>query len=335
MQLGIDTESFHLLFQNNQMDIFSFIDEAKQLGYQGVMINLVEKKNLTQGLGALGIFEENHVRTVGSYLKERNMFVELADRGTSLKQLRRLFQVADWIGAKTVRTFIQSGNYSHTNLAGSYHSADYITAIKNIKTILPELEKQNLSLCIENHELETGEEIRKLLTQINHPLVGALFDSGNSMMVSEEPIHALEAMLPFIKSTHIKDHIVCKQNGHPFVCGVPLGKGNVDLDSIIKKLCEQTKLSHLILEMCFPYASSFSRIPDSESDLFRKTTFQVRDIPYRDTNYPLENYYTYDGKYLEELIFSQKLAVAESTKKLKSLLKKYDTDTTTLQERRL
>ena len=27
MQLGIDTESFHLAFQNKQMDIFSFIDE--------------------------------------------------------------------------------------------------------------------------------------------------------------------------------------------------------------------------------------------------------------------------------------------------------------------
>lgn len=87
MELGIDTESFHLAFQNKQMNIFSFIDEAVRLGYQGVMINLVEKKNLTQGLGALGSFDEAHIKKVGAYLKERDLFVELADRGTSLHPL--------------------------------------------------------------------------------------------------------------------------------------------------------------------------------------------------------------------------------------------------------
>ena len=327
MQLGIDTESFHLAFQNKQMDIFSFIDEALRLGYQGVMINLVEKKNLTQGLGALGAFDEAHIKRVGAYLKERDMFVELADRGTSKRQLRRLFHVADLIGATTVRTFVQSGNYTHNHLSGSYHSSDYTSAIKNILSVLPELEQQNLTLCLENHELETGAQIRSLIEQIHHPLVGALFDTGNSMMVSEEPLHALNELLPYIQSTHIKDHIVCRQNGKLFICGVPIGHGNIDLDSIIKKLCNKTQLSHLILEMCFPYANTFSQFPASMTDLLSQNTFRLEDFPYIDSEYPLENYYTYDGKHLEELIDIQKQAVAESTRALKYLLKQYDNAT--------
>lgn len=330
MELGIDTESFHLAFQNKQMDIFSFIDEAVRLGYQGVMINLVEKKNLTQGLGALGSFDETHIKKVGTYLKERDLFVELADRGTSKRQLRRLFHVADLIGATTVRTFVQSGDYTHNNLSGSYHSEEYVNAINNIRTILPELEAQNLTLCVENHELETGSQLRSLIEQIHHPLVGALFDTGNSMMVSEEPLHALDELLPYIRSTHIKDHIVCKQHGTPFICGVPIGHGNIDLDSIIKKLCHKTQLSHLILEMCFPYANTFSRFPDSMTDLLNQKTFQLSDFPYIDPNYPLENYYTYNGKHLEELIAIQKQAVEESTLTLKHLLKQYDNTTISL-----
>ena len=124
--------------------------------------------------------------------------------------------------------------------------------------------------------------------------------------------------------------ILANNNGTPFICGVPIGHGNVDLDSIIKKLCHKTQLSHLILEMCFPYANTFSRFPESMPNLLNQKTFQLSDFPYVDPNYPLENYYTYNGKHLEELIVIQKQSVEESTRTLKHLLKQYDNPTISL-----
>lgn len=82
--------------------------------------------------------------------------------------------------------------------------------------------------------------------------------------------------------------------------------------------------------MCFPYANTFSQFPNSLTNLLNQKTFQLSDFPYIDSKYPLENYYTYDGKHLEELITLQKQSVEESTRTLKHLLKQYDNTTISL-----
>ena len=42
LKLGLDTESLHLWFQNKRMDIFGFIEKAHELGFDGVMINILK-----------------------------------------------------------------------------------------------------------------------------------------------------------------------------------------------------------------------------------------------------------------------------------------------------
>lgn len=36
MKLGLETESYHLFFQQGMMDIFDFIDKTSELGLDGV-----------------------------------------------------------------------------------------------------------------------------------------------------------------------------------------------------------------------------------------------------------------------------------------------------------
>ena len=38
MKLGLETESYHLFFQQGMMDIFDFIDKTSELGLDGVWI---------------------------------------------------------------------------------------------------------------------------------------------------------------------------------------------------------------------------------------------------------------------------------------------------------
>ena len=64
-------------------------------------------------------------------------------------------------------------------------------------------------------------------------------------MVGEDPMVALDAMLPYIKTVHIKEHAVIEHNGRIWIQGLPFGEGflpiieQTDLiyDSGLRRFC--------------------------------------------------------------------------------------------------
>ena len=56
IKIGLDTESLHLWFQNKRMDIFGFIEKAHELGFDGVMINILKDYNLDPEWGSNSTF---------------------------------------------------------------------------------------------------------------------------------------------------------------------------------------------------------------------------------------------------------------------------------------
>ena len=69
------------------------------------------------------------------------------------------------------------------------------------------------------------EAVAKMLGRVDHPRIRALYDYGNSQMVGEEPMDALEAMIEYISSVHVKDHVVLTLNNQDVIQGVPMGQG--------------------------------------------------------------------------------------------------------------
>jgi hypothetical protein len=57
------------------------------------------------------------------------------------------------------------------------------------------------------------------------------------MMVAEQPETALEAMLPFIRSVHLKDH-ACRRHpdGTVEILGVPIGSGVLPIADLTRRL---------------------------------------------------------------------------------------------------
>lgn len=56
------------------------------------------------------------------------------------------------------------------------------------------------------------------------------------MMAYEDPIKACKDMAKYTFSTHYKDHIVFIEEGVEYVCGVPLGEGNLDIKTCVEIL---------------------------------------------------------------------------------------------------
>ena len=92
-------------------------------------------------------------------------------------------------------------------------------------------------MLLENHEDLTGAEVARIVAEVDQAAVGALFDYGNSMMVGEDPLAALDAVLPHVRSAHLKDHAcVAGPADAPWVLGVPIGSGVLPIAELTRRL---------------------------------------------------------------------------------------------------
>lgn len=78
------------------------------------------------------------------------------------------------------------------------------------------------------------------------------------MMTYEEPIKACENMAKHTFSTHCKDHIVFIEDDTKYVCGVPLGEGNLNIKTCVGIL-KQAGLDCINVEQCYTYCATFKR----------------------------------------------------------------------------
>lgn len=340
LKLGLETESLHLLFQNKRIDIFEFIEIAHKLGLDGVQINVIKDYNLDEKWGALGSNDPSFLKKVKDLLNKYGMYVEIDMRSLEYHRVEEVLKVASFLGADIVRSYIpikpleknlniklgSEGAYDFAKIRYDFDPKSFDTGIEMIKKIIPLLKKYRIKLALENHEYETSTELVETVKKINSPWVGLLFDFGNSMMAWEDPVVACKNMAPYTLSTHFKDHIVIKDSKEKdefFVCGVPIGKGNLPLEECFKILMDKSTIQRINIESCYPYCAQFKRsIGTGGVSKLGLGAFKIEKAPY-DTNtiHPLQYYYPHEvsKELLEKMIIDQFENLKKSVEFLKKL----------------
>ena len=321
MKIGLDTESCHLLFHNGVIDIFGFIRKAAELKLDGVMINIIggmdgdNEKYIHPDWGCLGGAEPEHLDKVKKELQKNNMYAEVAMRGIDPDKISRAIEVTGRIGGDLLRTYCCFGKYDPASLK---------QAPENFKKIVPLLKKYRIKFAIENHEEETSEEIIDIIKKVNSPWVGSHCDIGNSMMAWEDPARAVENLAPYAFTSHFKDHIIIKDNNEYKVCGVPLGKGNIDIDECFRLLFEKSTLCRINIEQTYPFLSVFKRERGtggvSETG---EGAFKVEKAVFDFKEHTPDSYYFPSEEYLEDVIEAQKNGLVESVSHMKKIRDKY------------
>jgi len=108
---------------------------------------------------------------------------------------------------------------------------------------LADLKSPAMSAGVELH-LETDLEpalFRRLLDDINSPVVRANFDIGNSASLGYDPVVELHALAPYLGSVHVKDRVLGGGT-------VPLGTGNADFPTCFKMIRDAGFNRHFILQ---------------------------------------------------------------------------------------
>lgn len=344
LKIGLETESYHLLFQHKKMDIFSFIEKAHEYGLDGVQINVIKDYNLDENWGALGGNSIEHLQKVKDLTTKYGMYTEIDMRGLEYDRVEEVLKVASFIGADIIRTYIpivlsekqkseiigSQGGFDFAKIACDFDTSCYDEAIEKINKLVPLLKKYRIKLALENHEYETSTELVNVITAINSPWVGLHYDFGNSMMVWEEPTVAAKNMAPYTFTTHFKDHIIIEDKNEKYgyvVCGIPAGEGNIDLEECFNILMDNSSLTRINIEMCYPYCAQFKRSPGCGGVTeVGKGAFKVEKAPYNTEEIrPLQYYYPHEvsEKYLELMMKDQIAGIEKNINYLKKLRENY------------
>lgn len=232
---------YHYLHQSG-FDVFAFLDIAAADGFTGVSIN-ANGPNYRQLTGT----SDDHFRAVRRRLKERKLRCDLETSDTAPDHMERLLDVCLAVGAEQLRTYMRhSGTVCET----------IEQTIADLRVVAKLAEQAGVRVLLENHEDFTGPELAEILGRVDHPSVGALYDYGNSMMVGEEPLTALSAILPFVRSAHLKDHVCLAPAESPdrqfWIIGCPIGQGVLPIVDITQRLAA-AGLDRLIMSSVWGY----------------------------------------------------------------------------------
>ena len=281
MQLGLETFSYLPWFMAGRMDVFGFIRRCRELGLDGVQLNIgVPQDNW----GMLGGADPARLRAVRALCEELGLFIEVDTRTYDRDTLEQAIRISAMLGADILRTYVSvpgelGGAELQSYMAPNGGLArDLRESVAVIRSLLPLCKGAGVRLAIENHEYETSSQVMDLVRAIDSESVGTLIDTGNMMTVWEDPAKAVAAMAPRALSTHFKDHAVIVDRGEPWVVGVPLGKGSIDLPACYGILAGQSPLARLCIEVCYGYRARF-RVPQEHGAGERLGDGAFRVIP--------------------------------------------------------
>ena len=325
MLLGLETFSYHLAFAYGKMNIFNFVERTAALGLDGVQIN-VEGDDLAH----LGNDDLGFLREVQATIEDLGLFVELDTCDTNPRNLIRILDICNALGADKMRVYSSFGGDIKEEL---------MQAAENFLQVVPLCADYGIKIAYENHEFESSQDILGVVHLVNSEFVGTHVDVGNSMMMWEDPIDAITAMAPHAVSTHFKDHVVVMLNHEPMIIGVPLGKGNIDLAESFRILAQQSPLDRINIEVCYGYMAPF-RVsqPEGCGAKLGEGSFQIQQPPfdpeivapyllrYSDQPFELESYSWQDLSKIpeseyqrDEFVGLQEQAVFESVDYVKKL----------------
>ncbi|MDE2857891.1 MAG: sugar phosphate isomerase/epimerase [Chloroflexota bacterium] len=244
MKLSLSMWSLVAAVKAGQMDLMGFIDFAAAQAVEGVElldvfwsdaereIPLVKERIADAGL-------EMAVYSIS------NNFIRLdeADRRCELDALKRGVDIALALGVNLMRVF--SGSY----LEGLSQEEGMSWILEGLSAGAAYAERRGVTLALENHGRFAGrsDQVRDIIAGVGSPALRVNLDTGNFLLMGQDPLEAARDLADMIALVHLKDmrRATAEEPGHVFadpdgqlLTGSVIGAGLVDLPAMIALLEE-------------------------------------------------------------------------------------------------
>ena len=158
-----------------------------------------------------------------------------ASQGTAEEQLNHMIDSASIVGSRIVRAVLGSAE----DRKGGRIEAHMEDTVRVLKSVRSRATDKNIKIAIENHAGDMqARELKTLVEGAGRDFVGVCLDSGNPLWTIEDPHLTLETLHPYALTSHVRDSAVWKVPTGAAVTWVQMGRGNVDIQSYLKKYVE-------------------------------------------------------------------------------------------------
>lgn len=208
--------------------------------------------------------------------------------GSAEQQLINMITAAKTIGSPIVRAVLGSAD-DRKNGAIETRIDEVVQVLRNVRS---RALNEGIKIAIENHagDMQAG-ELKSLVENAGPEFVGVCLDSGNPLWTIEDPHLTLEVLHPYVLTSHLRDSMVWRVPQGAAVTWVQMGRGDVDIDSYVRKYIELCPGKALSLESIvfgpkiLPYRDptfwdAYRKTPAWEFE--RYVEIAERGKPYRD-----------------------------------------------------
>ena len=206
----------------------------------------------------LGSLDPANLRTVRDHAKELGLQLEIgmksicptskmfeASQGTAEEQLTRMIDSAKLIGSAIVRCVLGSADDRKPGPIEA-RIRDMVQVLHNVRSKATD---SGIRIAIENHAGDMqAYELKSLVDQAGSDFVGVCLDSGNPLWTMEDPHVLLDILHPYVLTSHVRDSAVWNVPQGAAVTWVQMGRGNVDIDSYVRRYIELCPGKALSLE---------------------------------------------------------------------------------------
>jgi sugar phosphate isomerase/epimerase len=155
-----------------------------------------------------------------------------ASYGTPEEQLGLAIRAAHVLGATTVRCVIGNEPERKENGPIGRHIDAMIRLCRNLRD---QALRAGVKIAIENHKELRADEMKYLVEQAGPDYVGVCLDTGNPILVLEDPLQTVETLAPYTVTTHFRDSVLYQNERGAVFQWVALGDGNVGIEGVIRE----------------------------------------------------------------------------------------------------
>ncbi len=200
----------------------------------------------------------------------RGLTLEAGTRGLAPEHLERYIAIAHRIGARILRTV----------LSGSLLGPEHVAAAEaGIRKVVPALERDGVTLALENNEAFSAAEFAGLIRRISSPRVGICMDTANSLGRPETLETVVEQLAEHAVVLHAKDYTIQRIDTRMgfAVTGTPSGDGRVNFDYVLAELRKHGRTGiSVIVEHWPPFAKTLNETLRIEEEWLWKSVRFLR-----------------------------------------------------------
>mgnify|MGYP006276493729 FL=1 len=239
------------------------IDLASELGADAVQIaDNMPLHNLTAG----------RLSEVAARARQSGVAIEVGTRGTALGDLERYLRVAETCASRILRS-VPSVELQPGDHAGEEKFLD--DTQHEISSLVPDLERMDVTLCLENYEGISVRTLARLVGRIDSPHVRVCLDSLNSLGRSEGYETVASELAALTANLHIKDYRISRMDHRlGFVVeGTPAGSGVLPVQDLVARVGPQATA---VVELWTPWQGTIEKTCDTEAAWARESVAFLR-----------------------------------------------------------